>query len=73
MLTDLRQHSAQLSDEEFATTVDQNFTTVLSNGDEINLCENGDTRKVTKADIEEFINLVIEARFNEASEQNKAI
>ena len=73
VLTDLRNYSAQLTDEEFEQTVDQTFTTVLSNGDEINLCENGDTRKVRKTDIEEFIDLVVKARFNEASEQNKAI
>ena len=68
VLTDLRNYSTQLTDEEYEATVDQTFTTVLSNGDEVNLCENGDTRKVGKADIEEFIKLVIETRFNEASE-----
>ena len=41
VLQDLRQHSKALSDEEFKETVDQNFTTVLSNGDVVVLCSQG--------------------------------
>ena len=67
VLTDLRDHGACLSDEDFEAGVDQNFTTVLSNGDEVVLCDGGDERRVTKNSIEEFISLVIEKRFSEAS------
>lgn len=67
MLTDLKNHGASLSDEDFAAGVDQNFTTVLSNGDEIELCEGGESRQVTKESINEFCNLVIKARFNESA------
>lgn len=41
VLRDLRQYSRSLSDEEFAATVDQDFTTALSNGDEVVLCDRG--------------------------------
>lgn len=73
VLTDLQNHGASLSDADFEAGVDQNFTTILSNGHEIELCENGQERKVTKDSINEFINLVIQARFNESTQQNKAI
>lgn len=73
VLSDLHQYSAALSEDEFVATVDQNFTTVLSNGDEVVLCEGGDERKVQKSDIDEFISLVVKARSAEANEQNKAI
>ena len=73
VLSDLRQHSKSLTDEEFAETVEQDFTTVLSNGDVVILCENGHERLVEKDSIEEFIDLVLEARSSEATEQVKAI
>jgi len=73
VLTDLRVNGAQLSDEDFEAGIEQCFTTALSNGEEIVLCDGGDERKVTKNSIEEFIGLVLERRFSEASEQVKAI
>lgn len=54
-------------------SIDQNFTTVLSNGDEIELCPEGEQRKVRRDNIDEFIGLVLKARFNEANQQIKAI
>ena len=48
-------------------SIDQNFTTVLSNGDEIELCPEGEQRKVRRDNIDEFIGLVLKARFNEAN------
>ena len=44
ILTDLQSHGASLSDADFAAGVDQNFTSVLSNGDEVELCDNGQDR-----------------------------
>ena len=73
VLSDLHQYSAALSDEEFVATVDQNFTTVLSNGDEVVLCEGGEEKMVQKDTIDEFIGLVVKARSAEATEQTKAI
>ena len=46
--------------------VAQNFTTVLSNGDLVALCDNGHEKLVEKGNIEEFIDLVLEARSSEA-------
>ena len=73
MLSDLRQHSKALSDEEFMETVSQNFTTLLSNGDLVTLCENGHDKLVEKGNIEEFNDLVLKARSSEADKQVKAI
>lgn len=41
---------------------------MLSNGDEIALVHGGEERKVQKADIEEFIDLVVKARFAESNQ-----
>lgn len=66
VLSDLRQHSKALSDEEFMETVSQNFTTFLSNGDLVALCDNGHDKLVEKGNIEEFNELVLKARSSEA-------
>ena len=73
VLSDLRQHSWALTDEEFEATIDQDYTTILSNGDLVVLCENGQNKPVRKDNIEEFIELVLKARSSEADEQIKAI
>lgn len=73
VLSDLRDHGASLSDADFETGVDQTFTTVLSNGEELELCPDGQNQRVTKTNIEEFIALVLKARMSEATEQIKAI
>lgn len=57
-----------MTDEEFDMTVDQNFTTVLSDGTEVILCPDGENRKVRKGEIDEFIELVLQARFNECKQ-----
>ena len=67
VLTDLRNYGQLLTDEEFVQSVDQNFTTVLSNGVEVSLCLGGDSRTLHKADIEEFIDLVVKTRFSEST------
>jgi len=46
---------------------------VLSCGDEVPLCDNGENIKVTKTNIGEFIDKVLEARSKEATEQVEAI
>ena len=73
MLNNLRQYSGFLTDEDFASTIDQTFTTVLSSGDEVSLCPGGETKLVTKENLNEFIDLVLKARSAEASEQMKAL
>lgn len=69
VLRDLKQYSLDLSDEDFtAFSADQCFTTVLSNGEETPLCPGGGTKQVTKENMNEFIDLVLKARFSEAKE-----
>lgn len=46
---------------------------MLSNGDEVDLCDGGENRKVTKTTIEEFVQLVLAKRFSECTQQIKAI
>jgi hypothetical protein len=46
---------------------------VLSTGIEVPLCPDGDTIKVTKNNINEFCDKVLEIRANEAREQVEAI
>lgn len=67
MLVNMKQYGSMLSADDFAASIDQNFTTVLSNGSEVSLCPGGETKKVTQANMEEFINLVLVARSNENS------
>ena len=67
VLRELNEYSQFLSDEEFETTVDQCFTTVISSGEDVLLCENGDQTRVKKSNLVEFTNLVLEARIKEAS------
>jgi len=72
-LRSLQQYGSMLPDEEFEATVEEYFTTVLSNGVQVPLCANGETKKVTKQNLNEFIELVLKIRFNEAHEQVTAI
>lgn len=49
VLVDLKTYGSTLPEEEFEyAVVDQYFTTILSNGDEVPLCIGGETKKVTK-------------------------
>mmetsp|Transcript_43568 Transcript_43568/g.57692 ORF Transcript_43568/g.57692 Transcript_43568/m.57692 type:complete len:154 (-) Transcript_43568:354-815(-) len=73
VLADLRNNGATMSNVEFEHGVIQTFTTVLSSGAEVELCPGGTLRQVKKSDIEEFIALVIQARFSEAKQQIRAI
>ena len=49
--------------------MDQSFTTVLSNGQEVELCDNGRNMAVTKDNHEKFIRLMLQKRFEEGREQ----
>lgn len=73
MLANLRQYSGFLSDEEFDASIDQTFTTVLSNGDEVELCPDGELKRVTKSNVDHFIDLVLKARANESAQQLSAL
>lgn len=73
VLIDLRDHSSHLPDEEFEKTVNLKFTTILSNGEEVNLKPGEEIEKVTKANLDEYIDLVKKTRFNESREQMEAM
>lgn len=59
VLKDLQNHAQNFSDEDFAAGVDQNFTTVLSCGDEVPLFEGGESVQLTKDRVDEFVDLVL--------------
>lgn len=69
VLRDMQQYAQNLSDEDFDAGVDQCFTTVLSSGEEIPLMEDGESVKVTKTNIDDFVAKVLKARSQEATEQ----
>ena len=62
-----------LSEDEFQYAVDEYFVTLLSNGKEVELCPGGKGRKVTKANMEEYISSIINVRLNESEKQMRAI
>ena len=72
LLQNLEKESKKLSDEEFEY-LDQKFTTVLSNCDEVNLKPDGDSIPVLRSTFEEYKNLVLKARSSECLEQIKAV
>lgn len=49
------------------------FTTRISNGEEVELCPGGAEKRVTKENVSEFINLILEARINENKPQMQAV
>ncbi len=65
--------ATRYSAEEFEATVDQKFVAILSNGTEIELCQNGRQRQVTLENLEEFITLLTNARLSEFDLQIKYI
>ena len=74
MLKNLKEYGGILSDEDFAMHLPPlTFTAILSSGDEVELCPAGSEKSVTKQNFEEYIDLVLKARFMEASEQMKSV
>lgn len=70
---DLEKHAKKYKPEEFDSVVDENFTTILSNKKTVNLCPDGENKKVTHENYREFIDLTMKARLNEAENQLKWI
>ena len=73
MLIDLKDHSSKLADDEFMKTVKLTFKTILSNGEQVNLKPGEEVEAVTKDNLSEYIDLVLETRFNESREQLDAM
>jgi len=61
-----------LSDEEFEMQ-GQFFRTALSNGEEVDLCAGGSEKPVTKANLQEFVQLFQQKRFKESEQAIKFI
>lgn len=68
---DLEKHANKYKPEEFDAVVDETFTTVLSSQKTVPLCPDGENKKVTHENYQEFIALTIKARQAEASNQMK--
>ena len=73
VLEDLRTQAAALSEEEFGASVNEFFVTFLSDGSEIELCPGGKSKQVTLENLNEYIDLVIDKRLNEAQKQVEAV
>ena len=59
MLKNLLDKGSQLTEVEFASQINLEFTTVLSNGEQIELCKGGKDKKVTLANLQEYANSVL--------------
>lgn len=62
-----------MDEETFLTEYELNMTTILSNGEEVELLPGGKHIKVTYANIEEYISKTISFRLNECQKQIKRI
>jgi hypothetical protein len=64
-LEGLRKKAKELSDEEFEAGIEETFVRVKHSGAEIELKKGGKGIKVTKQNVEEYIELNKQSRFNE--------
>lgn len=53
--------------DDFEAAVDDTFTTILSNQKEVEICPGGKNKKLTHANVKEFIELSMKARLNESA------
>lgn len=53
--------------------MDDTFTTLLSNGETVPVCPDGEDKKVTWENLEEYITLVTQTRENEGRKQMDAL
>jgi len=73
IIEDLKKQSKKLSEDEFDAVVEEVFVTRLSDASEAELKPNGRNVKVTKANLDEYVSLLLQVRFNEYAAQIKAI
>lgn len=70
LIKDLKEKSKSLSEEEFnALYGHYMFTTVLSHGAEVPLCDNGFDKPLRQDNVDEYVRLVLEARASENKKQ----
>lgn len=65
ILDDLKNVSTKMSEEEFLTGYELYMTTILSNGEEVELVPNGKSIRVNFSNLNEYIKRTIEVRLNE--------
>jgi len=53
--------------------MDMQFTTLLSNGETVPVCDNGESKKVKFDDIDAYHEMVLQARAREGARQMEAI
>lgn len=70
-LTDVAKNG--LTEESFSDSISETFTTVLTDGEEVQLVENGRDIRVTFANRFEFIRLVERVRLHESENQIRAL
>lgn len=58
-----------LSDEEFDAVICETFETILTDGTTVELCNGGKFKSVTKANLDEYVDLVVKVRLSEAEKQ----
>jgi alpha-tubulin suppressor-like RCC1 family protein len=65
--------SKGIDEEQFEYLYDQQFTTILSNGKEVELQSGGKDKKLTFSNAKEYVNLALSVRFEECKVQVEAI
>jgi len=69
VIKDLKSHRESLSPEAFNAAVNETFTTHLSNGHLVELVPGGKEVEVTHENVNEYCDLLVKARLNEANKQ----
>ena len=74
MFAIFRYYIEYINDEEsFTPFTEYKFTTTLTNGTEVDLCENGNNKNLSLQNKKEFIDLLLKTRLNEGKTQIQSI
>jgi len=68
-IADMRKLAKTKTDEEFTQGVDQTFTTLLNNKQEVDLLPGGSNMMVTRKNLEQYIRLMTQKRLQEGEQQ----
>jgi hypothetical protein len=72
-IRDLEKNKDTIPPDMFVDTMDLSFTTQLSNGETVPVCDYGDKRKVQYDEIDEYHRLILKTRADEGSKQIEAM
>ncbi len=73
VIEDLRNNTKDLSDEDFEAAIEEHFVTLNSNGVQVDLVPGGQSKRVTKQNLNEYIKAIVNTRLQESQRQIKAI